>query len=168
MDRGSKRSHFSFLREQRGSHSRIQGVCGIRRGSGAHVVEVGTETVSTRMKVDRRVLTADLDQDLGLITCERGLFSHSAKRATAAGIPDSVSSPSGKVERRSGRPKRLRQDMRWKNDCGTSALFSTHDSHADLNHQAFEPLQVHQIKCTYETLCHTARNEKNLRVCCVR
>ena len=102
----TKRIHFSFLREQRGSHSRIQGVCVIRRSNGEHVVEVGIETVSPSRKVDRRVLAGDLDQVLRVITCERGLFSHSAKPATAAGIdagiPDSVSSPSGKVERHSG------------------------------------------------------------------
>ena len=37
-------------------------------------------------KVDRRVSAGDLDQVNGLITCERGLFSHSAKPATAPGI----------------------------------------------------------------------------------
>ena len=40
----------------RRSQSRIQGICGIRRGDGSHVVEVGTETVSPGRKVDRRVL----------------------------------------------------------------------------------------------------------------
>ena len=35
-------------------------------------------------KIDRRVLAGDLDQVVGLITCERGLFGHSAKPAAAA------------------------------------------------------------------------------------
>ena len=69
MDRVAQRIIFSFLREQRRSHSRIQGVCVVRRGIGGHVVEVGIETVSPGRKVDRLVL---------------------------AGIPGSVSSPSGK------------------------------------------------------------------------
>ena len=32
------------------------------------------------------MLAGDLDQVIGLITCERRLFSHSAKQDTAAGI----------------------------------------------------------------------------------
>ena len=59
------------------------------------------------------------------------------------GIPGSVSSRSGKLGRGSGRPRKLRQDMRWRNDYGASAWFFTHDSHADLNHQALS-----QCKCT--------------------
>ena len=86
MDRSTSRIHFSLLREKRGSHSRIQGVCVIRRSNGGRVVEVGMETVSPGRTVDGRVLAGDLDQAVGLTTCERGLFSHSAKPATAAGI----------------------------------------------------------------------------------
>ena len=61
-------------------------VCGIRRSSGGHAVEVGTENVSPGRKVDRRVLAGDLDQVVGLITRERRLFGHWTKPATAAGI----------------------------------------------------------------------------------
>ena len=39
-------------------------------------------------------------------------------------------------KRRSSRLRRWRQGMRWRNDCGASALFLTHNSHADLTHQA--------------------------------
>ena len=37
------------------------------------------EAVLSRGDVDRRVPPGDLDQVLGLITCEEALFSHSAK-----------------------------------------------------------------------------------------
>ena len=86
-----KKDPLLFLAEQRRSQSRIQGICGIRRGDGSHVVEVGTETVSPGRKVDRRVLAGDLDQAVGLITCERGTvqplgqISHRA-RVVASGI----------------------------------------------------------------------------------
>ena len=73
MDRATITIHFSFLREQRRNHSRVQSVSVIRRSDGGHVVEVGIETVSPGRKVDRRVLAGDLDQVLGLVTCERGL-----------------------------------------------------------------------------------------------
>ena len=46
-------------------------------------------------------------------------------------------------------------------------MFLTH-SHADLNHQSLEPMQVHLMKRGHmKQLCNTARNEKNMRVCCV-
>ena len=120
----------------------------IRRSDGGHVVEVCVEIFLRDGKVIG-VCAGNLDQRVGLTTCERDCSSHSATPATAthidAGIPDSVSSPSGKVERRSSKPKRLRQDMRWQNDCGAITPFSTHDTHADLIQQAFslEPMLVH-------------------------
>ena len=105
----------------------------IRRSNGGNVVEVGIETVSPGRNVDRRVLAGDLDQVLAhnllAVTVQPlGQTSHTA--SIDAGIPDSVFSSSGKAERRSGRPRRLRQDMRWRNDCGASARFSYDDSHA--------------------------------------
>ena len=69
------------------------------------------------------------------------------------GIPDSVSSPSGKVERRPGRPRRLRHDMSWTSDCGASARFLTQDSHADWIHQALS-----QCKCIGYVLVNTSKD----------
>ena len=58
------------------------------------VINVSAETVLSRREVDQRMLAADLDQAVGLITCERALFSHWAKQGTAHGsaqlVPDSV------------------------------------------------------------------------------
>ena len=65
----------------------------------------------------------DLDQVLGLITCEQGLFSDSAKPATAAGIV--AVDPRFRLQFVRKFSRRVRQDMRWRNDCGASALFST-------------------------------------------
>ena len=57
--------------------------CDIRRPSGGNVVEVGGETVSPGNEIYRSVLAGDLDQAVGLTTCERALFSHAAKPGTA-------------------------------------------------------------------------------------
>ena len=48
---------------------------------GGKVVVLDIEAVSPRGVVDRRVLTADVDAGLGLITCERSGFSQMAKEA---------------------------------------------------------------------------------------
>ena len=56
----------------------------MKRSNGGQVVEVDVEIISACRKVDRRVFAGDLEQVLGLITNERGQFSHSAK--PAAGI----------------------------------------------------------------------------------
>ena len=59
------------------------------------VINVSAETVLSRREVDQRMLAADLDQAVGLITCERALFGHSAKPRTVCGsaqvVPDSCS-----------------------------------------------------------------------------
>ena len=55
-------------------------ICDIRRRNcGGDPVEVGVDTVSPGREIDRSVLAGDLDQAVGLITCERALFSHTAK-----------------------------------------------------------------------------------------
>ena len=55
-------------------------VCDIRRrNSGGNVVEVGVETVCPRGEIDLCALSGDLDQAVGLITCERASFSRTAK-----------------------------------------------------------------------------------------
>ena len=46
---------------------------------GREIVEIRDETTRSRKKVVRVVLAADLDERLGLINCEKGLFSQSAK-----------------------------------------------------------------------------------------
>ena len=51
-------------------------VCIIRRSNGGHVVEVCVESM----------LAGNLDQRIGLITCEWELFSHSAKPDSGAGL----------------------------------------------------------------------------------
>ena len=48
--------------------------------------EVGAETVSPRREIDRCVFAGDLDQVAELITCERALFTHTAKPRTAPWI----------------------------------------------------------------------------------
>ena len=70
--------------------SRVFGDC----DCGGEVVVVGVEAVSTRWVVDRRVLTADVDAGLGLITCERSGFNQTANlkssvRSGAGRSPDS-------------------------------------------------------------------------------
>ena len=59
------------------------------------VINVSAETILSRREVDQRMLAADLDQTVGLITCKRALFSHSATPGTARGsapvVPDSCS-----------------------------------------------------------------------------
>ena len=63
------------------------GFCDIRRrNGGGNVVEVGAETVSPEREIYWCVLAGDLDHVVGLITCERALFSHAAKPGTAPGI----------------------------------------------------------------------------------
>ena len=60
------------------------GFCDIRgRNGGGNVVEVGAGTVSPGREIDRCVFAGDLDQVVGLITCERALSSHTAKTGTA-------------------------------------------------------------------------------------
>ena len=86
MDRITQRIHVSFLREQRGSHSRMQGVlC----SSDAAMVGASLKSIWKLLlregKFIGRVLAGDFDQVIGLRTRERGLFSRSAKPATAAG-----------------------------------------------------------------------------------
>ena len=55
-------------------------ICDVRRRDGGwNAVEVGVETVSPGRETDRCVVAGDLDQAVGLITCERALFSHAAK-----------------------------------------------------------------------------------------
>ena len=55
-------------------------ICDIRcRSGGGNAVEVGVETVSHGWEVDRCVLVGDVDQAVGLISCWRALFSHTAK-----------------------------------------------------------------------------------------
>ena len=55
-------------------------ICVIRRRNGnGNAVAVGVETVSPGREMDRCVLAGDLDQAVGLINCERSLFSHTAK-----------------------------------------------------------------------------------------
>ena len=61
---------------------------------GGEVVAVGVEAVSPRGVVDRRVLTADVDASLGLMTCDRSGFDQTAKlqsfvRSGAEGSPNS-------------------------------------------------------------------------------
>ena len=47
--------------------------CDLRRSDcGSEVLDVGVESCSFSKKVDRRVLTADFDEALGLMTCEGG------------------------------------------------------------------------------------------------
>ena len=61
-------------------------ICDIRRRNGGwKAVEVGVETVPPGREIDRCVLTGDL-QAVGLKTCERALFSHTAKPRTAPWI----------------------------------------------------------------------------------
>ena len=62
-------------------------ICDIRRRiCGGNAAEVGVETVSSGGKIDRSALAGDLDQAVGLMTCERALFSHTAKPRTAPWI----------------------------------------------------------------------------------
>ena len=74
-------------------------------------------------------------------------FNQTRHRSRYRCSPDSVSNSSEKVEWRSGRPRRLRQDMRWRSDCGASALWSTRDTHADLIHQALSQCGAQREKC---------------------
>ena len=63
---------------------RFERLCNIRRSDcGSKVIDVGAAAVLSRREVDWCVLTADFDENLGLITCEEALFSHSAKQWTA-------------------------------------------------------------------------------------
>ena len=48
----------------------------------AKIVEVCVEAVPSREEVDRRVLTADSNEALGLINCERALLGQPAKEET--------------------------------------------------------------------------------------
>ena len=76
MDRDTEgiRNYFSLLREQWGSQlSLIVDFCDIRRRhGGGNIIEVGVETVSPGRAFGRRVLAGDLDQVVGLKTCEAG------------------------------------------------------------------------------------------------
>ena len=159
MDRATKGIHFSFLREKRESHSRIQGVCIIRRSSGGHVVEVGVETVLSWRKVYWSVLAGDLDQVLGLWagTVQPVGQTRHRRGDRCSGSP--VSSPSWTVEWRSGRPRRLRQDMRWRSDCRESELFAIRDM-LTLNHQALSQCRCNgwNVRCE-TTVPHGARRE---------
>ena len=82
----------------------------------------------------QRVLVGDLDQVfLGSLPVRRdcqplGQTCHRPP-GSLQWIPDSVFGLSGNVERLSGRPRRLRHEMRLRSDCGASALFSTHSRH---------------------------------------
>ena len=51
--------------------------------SGGEVLVVGVEAVSPRRVVDRRVLTADVDAGLWLVTCERCRFDQAGKRTSS-------------------------------------------------------------------------------------
>ena len=75
------RTDFCFLCRRWGSQlSLIMKIGDIRRrDGGGNAVEVSVETVSPRREIDRRVLAGDVDQAVGLTTCERALFSHTAK-----------------------------------------------------------------------------------------
>ena len=60
--------------------SHIMKICDIRRRNGGwNAAEVSVETVSPGKEIDRCVLAGDLDQAVGLTTCERALFSHTDK-----------------------------------------------------------------------------------------
>ena len=114
-----------------------------------HVVEVGIETVSPWRKVDRRVLTGDLDQVLGLVTCERtvhpfGQTSH-RRRGSMQGIPDSVSSPSGNVERRWDRPRKFTTRFEMERLWSKRTVFNTRHT-GWLDSSSLEPMQVHWMK----------------------
>ena len=74
-------TYFALLREQwRSQPSHVCCVADFRRiQSGREVVSVRVEVASSRRYDNRSVLAADFDESLGLVTCERGLFSQSAK-----------------------------------------------------------------------------------------
>ena len=81
-------TYFSLLREQWWDQlSRFNGFCDIRRNDGRrNVINVDAETVSPGREVNRRALTENLDQVLGLKTCEGTLFSPSVQSWTASWI----------------------------------------------------------------------------------
>ena len=84
MDRDIEgiRTYFSLLCRQWRSHLfLLMDFRDIRRSNGGNVVEVGGEPVSPG-----REIAGDLDQAVGLITCERALFSHAARAGTARWI----------------------------------------------------------------------------------
>ena len=108
-----------------------------------------TQTVFTKM-TERTSVSVD---------CLAIRPKHPPPPGSMQGIPE-FRLQSGKVERRSGRPRRLRQYMRWRSDCGPSALFSTHDTHADLMTQVLEPM-----KREMRNNCATRRATRNICVC---
>ena len=70
---------------------------------GGKVVVLNVEAVSPRGAVDRRVLTADVDAGLGLITSERSGFDHAERRREDLLIPvtgSAVGVDGGGVERK--------------------------------------------------------------------
>ena len=76
-------TYFALLREQ-GYLSRFHCFRNFRCSNcGRVVVDVCVQDVLSRGKIDRRVRTADIDEGLGIITCERALFSHLAKQETS-------------------------------------------------------------------------------------
>ena len=83
------RTYFSLLRDHwRSQTVSLSVVSAISDAATvvAKVVEVGVEAVFSSREVDRRVLTADFGEALGLIPCEQALFSPSAKQRTAPWI----------------------------------------------------------------------------------
>ena len=75
MVRGTEgiRTYFCFLCKQKGSQlSLIMKIFDIRRRNGDwNAVEVGVETATPGREIDRCVLAGDLDQAVGIITCEQ-------------------------------------------------------------------------------------------------
>ena len=65
-------------------HLHIRGSAGC--DCGGEVVVVGVESASPRGVVDRRVLTADVDEGLGTITCEKSGFDQMAKLYPPFGV----------------------------------------------------------------------------------
>ena len=53
---------------------------------GSKVIDVGVEAVLSRKEVDRRVLSANFDEALGLTICKGALFTHSAKQRSTPWI----------------------------------------------------------------------------------
>ena len=71
-----------------------------------------------------------------------------------AGDPRFVSSPSGKVERRSRQPS------------GAGALFFQHtDTHTDLIYSSLEPMQVHWMKSEIRNNCAARPGTRKICVC---
>ena len=136
-DRGTERIHFSFLRKQRRS------IPASRVSVASEAAEVGASLKSVLNLFVGELLAGNLDPVPRLTTWERRLIGHTAKPTTAAGIDARdtrfrlQSVWKRRKEQCSSKPRKLRQDIRRRNDYGANAMILTHDEHADLNHLAF-------------------------------